>query len=99
MDGKLDGYWVLVDKKGNNTELYTRVYADVYLNKTTKEKYARGKITPFIRKGGKPEYPPLIEDTDVFEFINEPQKHRQGNVNIKEEIYVSKMLNMLFKKK
>lgn len=93
------GYWVLLDENGNETEFFTMYLAETYIEKATKRKFTKGPIQIVFPKKGKYDIPPLIEETDDFEFIiGKPKKLQQG-LTIAEEVYVNMLLKDLFKKK
>ena len=60
---KLEGCWILLDKKGNKTCLYTLRAFDHYIDKRTNEVYTRGDWI-ICREG----IPPLIDKDPNFEF-------------------------------
>lgn len=94
-----EGYWVLLDEKGNETEFFTQKLAETYVEIATKRKFTKGPIKVVFPKKGKYDIPPLIEDIGGFEFIIAKPKKQQRGLTVGEEIYVNMLLNDLFGKK
>ena len=62
------GAWQLKSLAGP-VELYTRIYADVYVNNETQEDYVRGDYKLFECGTEKLPLPELIENTGKFKFL------------------------------
>lgn len=62
------GAWQLKDLRGP-VELYTDVFADVYVNCETNEEYLRGERKLFECGVDKIPLPELIEHTGKFKFL------------------------------
>ena len=61
---KLYGAWILLDEKGNETNLYTKRAFDYYINRATNAKYTRGEW-----KIVRDQDPPLIDKDPRFKFV------------------------------
>lgn len=95
---KMDGCWILLDEQQQETNMYTQCLADVYIEETTNKQYTRGPIKVFFERKKKLNLPPLIENTGGFKFYKKPAQKQYGKLSALEEIYVSTLLDNIFKK-
>ncbi len=93
-----EGYWILLDKLGNETTYYTKCYAKTYIHKATNTKYSRGRMHVFFPKKGENLMPPLIEESDEFTFVYAKAKRQAKPLSTLDEIYINELLKSIFKK-
>ena len=86
------GAWQLKDLKGP-VELYTDVYADVYVNNETGEEYIRGERKLFECGVEKLPLPELIESTGKFKFLIKDQSAPWTAADSLREIMVQGFFN------
>ncbi|HZJ89488.1 MAG TPA: hypothetical protein VFD05_02220 [Bacilli bacterium] len=85
------GYWVLIDENGQETNFFTKNYVETYIEESTGRKYKRGRFILFFQVDGKPDFPPLIEDTGGFKFIVGKPEKKEKPLTTAEEIYINQI--------
>lgn len=86
------GAWQLKDLRGP-VELYTDVYADIYVNCETNEEYLRGERKLFECGVDKIPLPELIEHTGKFKFLIKEQSAPWTAADSLREIMVQGLLS------
>ena len=82
--------WQLIDENGQPADLWTNVYADVYIDVDTREEYTRGEAWPFETVRGDRPFPELIENTDKFQFIF--PKRQKSTIQPQVETYLREIM-------
>ena len=86
------GAWQLKDLRGP-VDLYTDVYADIYVNDDTGEEYTRGDRVLFECGTEKLPLPELVESTGKFKFLlREPASMWSAEDSLR-EVMVQGLLN------